>query len=109
METISTKMSAIVEKYEKAKERLIEATWRAIVGSAEVKAEDGELFIQENRMIQYGLCNIYTFVFKGSPEAVLIQTLPDYTWIAKSENKELIEKIMQEYEKISVSTIGAQN
>ena len=92
-------VQAVIKKYEKAKETLIEATWAAIMESAENEAVEGELAVKENTFTQYGLCNIYYFTLKGDMKAVLIQTLPDYTWLIQSESAELKEKIMQEYGK----------
>ena len=60
-------MERAVEDVEKQKNRIVEAVWRAIVGSETPKREDGELIIQG----PYSPETRYYFRYKGKDAAIL--------------------------------------
>ena len=67
MERAAEELRTLVEDVKKQKNRIVEAVWRAIVGSDTPKKEDGELTIQgpgspETR---------YYFRYKGKDAAIL--------------------------------------
>ena len=67
MERTVEELRTLAEDVEKQKNRIVEAVWRAIVGSETPKREDGELIIQG----QYSLETRYYFRYKGKDAAIL--------------------------------------
>lgn len=67
MERTVEELRTLAEDVEKQKNRIVEAVWRAIVGSDTPKKEDGELTIQGPG----GPETRYYFKYKGEDVAVL--------------------------------------
>ena len=67
MERAVEELHTLAEDVEKQKNRIVEAVWRAIVGSETPKREDGELIIQG----PYSPETRYYFRYKGKDAAIL--------------------------------------
>ena len=74
--------------------RIIEATWRAIVKDDEVKPEDGELIIQKNIRTEEGQEETrYSFIYKGEFAAGIIErkNYCDYSYFLTSDKISMSE------------------
>lgn len=78
--------------------RIIEATWRAVVKDDKPQTEDGELIIQKNIRTEEGQEETrYSFIYKGELAAVIIerQNYCDYSYFLNSD-KISVSELMQE-------------
>lgn len=91
----------------KARNRLIEAIWMAIVGNDTPTSEDGQLLIQNYVQTEDGPGSRYGFIYKGKQEAVLteIQNIPrNFSYFLHSDRDmmgEVMENVVQLAEKES--------
>lgn len=95
-------VSAMTDRTLETRNRLIEATWRAIVKEDEVKPEDGELIIQRHIRTAEGQEETrYSFIYRGEFAAGIIerQQYCNYSYFLTSD-KISVSDIMQEVEEI---------
>lgn len=94
-------VAAMTDRTLETRNRIIEATWRAIVKDDEVKSEDGELIIQKNIRTEKGQEETrYNFMYKGEFAAGIIerQNHCDYSYFLTSDKismSELMQRIME--------------
>lgn len=85
--------------------RIIEATWRAIMKDDKPQPEDGELIIQKNIRTEEGQEETrYSFIYKGEFAAGIIerQNYCDYSYFLTSD-KISVSELMQEVEGVTGS------
>lgn len=93
------------ERTLETRNRIIEATWRAIAKDDKPQPEDGELIIQKNIRTEEGQEETrYNFIYKGELAAVITekQNYCDYSYFLTSDKisvSELMQKV-EEVEKI---------
>ena len=81
--------------------RIIEATWRAIVKNDKPQQEDGELIIQKNIRTEEGQEETrYSFIYKGELAAVITErkNYCDYSYFLTSDKisvSELMQKVAE--------------
>ena len=95
-------VSAMTDRTLETRNRLIEATWRAIVKEDEVKPEDGKLIIQRHIRTEEGQEETrYSFIYKGEFAAGIIerQQYCSYSYFLTSD-KISVSELMQEVEGI---------
>ena len=98
---VMKEVSAMADKMLETRNRIIEATWRAIVKDDEVKQEDGKLIIQKNIRTEKGQEETrYNFMYKGEFVAGIIerQNYCDYSYFLTSDKinmSELMQKITE--------------
>ena len=98
---VMKEVSAMADRTLETRNRIIEATWRAIVKDDEVKPEDGELIIQKNIRTEKGQEETrYNFMYKGEFAAGIIerQNYCDYSYFLTSDKisvSELMQRITE--------------
>ena len=91
-------VSAMTDRTLETRNRIIEATWRAIVKNDKPQPEDGELIIQKNIRTEEGQEETrYSFIYKGEFVAGIIerQNYCDYSYFLTSD-KISVSELMQE-------------
>lgn len=94
-------VAAMEDRTLETRNRIIEATWRAIVKDDKPQPEDGELIIQKNIKTEEGQEETrYNFIYKGEFAAVITerQNYCDYSYFLTSDKvsvSELMQKVVE--------------
>jgi len=95
---VMKEVSAMTDRTLETRNRIIEATWRAIVKNDKPQPEDGELIIQKNIKTAEGQEETrYNFIYKGEFAAGIIerQNYCEYSYFLVSD-KISVSELMQE-------------
>lgn len=94
-------VAAMEDRTLETRNRIIEATWRAIMKDDKPQPEDGELIIQKNIRTEEGQEETrYSFIYKGEFAAGIIerQNYCDYSYFLTSDKisvSELMQKVAE--------------
>lgn len=104
-------VSAMTDRTLETRNRIIEATWRAIVKEDEVKPEDGVLQIQKHIRTAEGQEETrYSFIYKGEFAAGIIekQQYCDYSYFLISD-KISVSELMQKVTEVALEQEGRKD
>lgn len=97
-------VAAMTDRTLETRNRIIEATWRAIVKDDKPQPEDGELIIQKNIRMEEGQEETrYSFIYKGEFVAGIIErrNYCDYSYFLTSD-KISVSELMQEVAEVEI-------